>query len=154
MQTLDLLFIITGIALIGFSSHLLYVMKAFKVLIAWSVLLTGTEMAIVMLGYDVRWGILFLLPFLLFAVTYMMIINRLRINEILKQIDKREKEEAREARKEKIRTGAAEMAQLYRSDPELKELNAFVGDFQERPSQSDFVLTEKSRMNKEDSHGN
>lgn len=154
MQTLDFLFIVTGIALIGFSTHLLYVMKAFKVLIVWSVLLMVTEMAIVLLGYDVRWGIFFLLPFFLFAVTYMMIKDRLQINEILKQIDKREKEEAREARKEKIRTGAAEMAQLYRSDPELKELNEFVGDFQELSSQNDFVLTEKSRMNKEDSYGN
>jgi hypothetical protein len=154
MQTLDLHSIVMGIALIGFSTHLLYVMKAFKILIVWSVLLMVTEMAIVLLGYDVTWGVLFLLPFFLFAVTYMMIKDRLRINEILKQIDKREKEEAREARKEKIRTGAAEMAQLYRSDPELKELNAFVGDFQELPSQSDFVLTEKSRMNKEELHGN
>lgn len=153
MQTLDLLFIVTGIAVIGFSIHLLYVMKAFKVLIVWPALLTVTEMAIGLLGYNVRWGIFFLLPFFLFAVTYMMVKNRLRINEILKQIDKREKEEAREARKEKIRTGAAEMAQLYRSDPELKELNAFVGDFQELPSQNDFVLIEKSRMNKEVSHG-
>jgi len=154
MQTLDLHSIVMGIALIGFSTHLLYVMKAFKILIVWSVLLMVTEMAIVLLGYDVTWGGLFLLPFFFFAVTYMMVNTRLRINEILKQIDKREKEEAREARKEKIRTGAAEMAQLYRSDPELKELNEFVGDFQELPSQSDFVLIEKSRMNKEELHGN
>lgn len=149
MQTLDLLFIVTGIAVIGFSIHLLYVMKAFKVLIVWSVLLTVTEMAIVMLGYDVRWGIFYVLPFFLFTVTYMMVKNRLRINEILKQIDKREKEEAREARKEKIRTGSAEMAQLYRSDPELKELNEFVGDFHELSTH----VKGKGSISKEMDHG-
>lgn len=38
-------------------------------------------------------------------------------------------EKNREKRKEKIQKGAAEMAELYRTDPELKELNEFVGDY-------------------------
>ncbi|MCX6061131.1 MAG: hypothetical protein NT103_02640 [Campylobacterales bacterium] len=41
------------------------------------------------------------------------------------------REKNREKRKEKIRKGAAEMAELYRTDPELKELNEFVGDYHE-----------------------
>lgn len=39
-----------------------------------------------------------------------------------------------EERKAKIRTGAKEMAELYRSDPELKELNEFVGDYRDHDS--------------------
>lgn len=45
----------------------------------------------------------------------------------------KERRSAREERKEKIRIGAEEMAELYKSDPELKELNEFVGDYKEPP---------------------
>lgn len=38
---------------------------------------------------------------------------------------------AREQRKEKIRKGCEEMAELYRTDPELRMLNDFVGDYRE-----------------------
>ena len=38
---------------------------------------------------------------------------------------------SREERKEKIRKGAEEMAELYNNDPELKEWNEFVGDYYE-----------------------
>lgn len=37
-------------------------------------------------------------------------------------------------RKAKIRAGAKEMAELYRSDPELKELNEFAGDYRDDDS--------------------
>jgi hypothetical protein len=49
----------------------------------------------------------------------------------------KERKNAREERKEKIRKGAEEMAELYKSDPELKELNAFVGDYKELPDDTD-----------------
>lgn len=42
--------------------------------------------------------------------------------------ERRIKIKAREERKEKIRKGAEEMVELYRTDPELKEWNEFVGD--------------------------
>lgn len=48
---------------------------------------------------------------------------------------KKEKKD-RELRKEKIRVGAAEMAELYKNDPELRELNEFVGDYHELPHKS------------------
>jgi hypothetical protein len=38
---------------------------------------------------------------------------------------------AQEQRKEKIRKACIQMAQLYITDPELKELNSFVGDYRE-----------------------
>lgn len=41
------------------------------------------------------------------------------------------KTKAREERKATIEKGAAEMAELYRTDPELKEWNEFVGDYYE-----------------------
>lgn len=37
-------------------------------------------------------------------------------------------------RKEKIKKGAEEMAELYRTDPELKSMNEFVGDYKEMES--------------------
>jgi hypothetical protein len=40
----------------------------------------------------------------------------------------REQKEKKEQRLEKIKQGCEEMAPLYRNDPELRELNAFVGD--------------------------
>lgn len=48
-----------------------------------------------------------------------------RINDI------RKKTKARQERKEKIVQGAKEMAELYKTDPELKEWNEFVGDYYE-----------------------
>jgi hypothetical protein len=42
--------------------------------------------------------------------------------------ESRIKIKSREERKEKIRKGAEEMAELYKNDPELKEWNEFVGD--------------------------
>lgn len=41
------------------------------------------------------------------------------------------KTKAREERKATIKKGAAEMVELYRTDPELKEWNEFVGDYYE-----------------------
>ncbi len=131
MQMHDIVLIVMAITLIGFAMNLLYTMRAFKVLILWSILLSVTEMAVAQMHYEIKWYVLSILPFYLFALIYMMVKLRIRINETLKRIDKREKEEKREARKEKIRAGAEEMAQLYRTDPELKELNEFVGDYHE-----------------------
>lgn len=37
-------------------------------------------------------------------------------------------------RKEKIKKGAEEMAELYRTDPQLKSMNEFVGDYKEMES--------------------
>jgi hypothetical protein len=48
-----------------------------------------------------------------------------RINDI------RKKTKARQERKEKIIQGTKEMAELYKTDPELKEWNEFVGDYYE-----------------------
>ncbi|MDD5716803.1 MAG: hypothetical protein PHW64_03290 [Sulfuricurvum sp.] len=52
-----------------------------------------------------------------------------RINDI------RKKTKARQERKEKIIQGAKEMAELYRTDPELKEWNEFAGDYFEEMEQ-------------------
>lgn len=45
--------------------------------------------------------------------------------------ESRIKIKAREERKAAIEKGAAQMAELYRTDPELKEWNEFVGDYYE-----------------------
>lgn len=47
---------------------------------------------------------------------------------------------SREERKEKIRKGAEEMAELYRTDPELKEWSQFAGDYYE--SSDDYMKGE------------
>jgi hypothetical protein len=52
-----------------------------------------------------------------------------RINDI------RKKTKARQERKEKIIQGAKEMAELYKTDPELKEWNEFAGDHFEEMEQ-------------------
>ncbi|MDD3594907.1 hypothetical protein [Sulfuricurvum sp.] len=52
-----------------------------------------------------------------------------RINDI------RKKTKARQERKEKIIQGAKEMAELYKTDPELKEWNEFAGDHFEEVEQ-------------------
>jgi hypothetical protein len=49
--------------------------------------------------------------------------------------ERRMKIKAREERKEKIRKGAEEMAELYKNDPELKEWSEFVGDLFETPEE-------------------
>ncbi len=131
MQMHDIALIVMAITLIGFAVNLFYVMKAFKVLILWLVLLIATETAVALMHYEIKWYVLSILPFYFFAVIYMMVKLRIRINETLKRIEEREKEEAREARIAKIRAGAEEMAVLYRTDPDLKELNEFVGDYHE-----------------------
>lgn len=45
--------------------------------------------------------------------------------------EERLKIKERKERKEKIRKGTEEMAELYKNDPELKEWNEFVGDYYE-----------------------
>jgi uncharacterized membrane protein len=125
---MDIAIFITAVTIIGFSFYLLYLTKDKIILLLWSITLSGVQITVSQLHWELKWYVLSALPFYLFALVYMMIKIRARINVALKRLDEREKEEARAARMEKIRSGAAEMAELYRSDPELKELNEFVGD--------------------------
>lgn len=131
MQMHDIVLIVMAIMLIGFAMNLFYIMKAFKVLILWSVLLIVTEIVVARMHYEIKGYVLSILPFYFFAVIFMMVKLRIRINEMLKRIEERRKEETREARIAKIRAGTEEMAVLYRTDPDLKELNEFVGDYHE-----------------------
>lgn len=128
MNAYEIMVILIAITLIGFSLNLFYVMKAFKVGILWSILLAVTEFSAARMDCEIKYYILTILLFSIIAVIYMMFKIKVRINAVLKRLDEREKQEAREARMEKIRSGAAEMAELYRTDPELKEWNEFVGD--------------------------
>lgn len=93
MQTHDIAMIVMAITLIGYAMYLLYTMRAFKVLILWSILLIVTEITVVQMNYEIKWYLLSILPFYLFALTYMMVKLRIRINATLNQIDEREKEE-------------------------------------------------------------
>jgi len=94
MQMHDIAMIVMAITLIGFAMYLLYTMKAFKILILWFILLIVTEITVAQMNHEIKWYLLSILPFYLFALTYMMVKLRIRINEALKQIDECEKEEA------------------------------------------------------------
>ena len=133
---------------------LLYRMRAYVVLVFLLMVLGVSEVVIFFEDHELKWHLITTTSSALVALIYAMIRIRLRVKKIYKQIDTLEKEKAREARMEKIRTGAAEMAQLYRSDPELKELNEFVGDFYEPSSQGDCVDKEKGSIDTEKHHGN
>jgi hypothetical protein len=128
---MDIAIFITAVTIIGFPFYLLYLTKNKIVLLLWSIALSAVQITVSQLHCELKWYVLSALPFYLFVLVYMMIKIRARINAALKRLDEREKQEAREARMEKIRSGAAEMAELYRSDPELKELNEFVGDYRD-----------------------
>lgn len=131
MSAYEITVIIIAITLIGFSMNLFYLMKSLKVGILWLILLASAEFCVERMHYEIKWYIFTIMPFYLFSVIYMMVKLRIRIDTALKRIDEREKQEAQEARMEKIRSGAAEMAEHYKSDPELKELNEFVGDYRD-----------------------
>lgn len=45
-------------------------------------------------------------------------------------------------RKEAIQKGTKEMAELYRTDPELKSMNEFVGDYKESDTEIEETLTQ------------
>jgi hypothetical protein len=51
------------------------------------------------------------------------------------------------ARLEKIRQGCEEMAALYRDDPDLRELNAFVGDIPETYTRSEIYAYDEFAVN-------
>lgn len=91
MQMHDIVLFVTAITLIGFAVNLLYVMKAFKVLILWSILLIATETSVTLMHYEIKWYVLSILPFYFFALIYMVVKLRIRINETLKRIDEHEK---------------------------------------------------------------
>lgn len=90
MQVHNIVLIVMAITLIGFAMNLLYTMRAFKVLILWSILLSVTEMAVAQMHYEIKWYVLSILPFYLFALIYMMVKLRIRINKALKRIDEPE----------------------------------------------------------------
>jgi NADH:ubiquinone oxidoreductase subunit 5 (subunit L)/multisubunit Na+/H+ antiporter MnhA subunit len=131
MPIIDIAILITALTIIGFSFYLLYLTKDKIILLLWSIALSAVQVTIAQLHWELKWYVLSALPFYLFVLVYMLIKIRLRLNTALKRLDEREKEEARAARMGKIRSGTAEMAELYRSDPELKELNEFVGDYRD-----------------------
>lgn len=134
MHIIDIAILTMAATIIGFSFYLLYLTKDKITLLVWSIALITVQITIAQLHWEIKWYVLSALPFYLFVLMYMMIKIKLRLNAVLKRIDEIEKEEAREARQEKIRAGAAEMAQLYKTDPELKELNGFVGDYRDNDS--------------------
>ena len=93
MQMYDIAMIVIAIVLIGFAVNLFYIMKAFKVLILWSIFLMVTEITVILMHYESKWYVLSVQPFYLFALIYMMAKLRIRINETLKRIDEGEKKE-------------------------------------------------------------
>lgn len=60
--------------------------------------------------------------------------------------EKKQRQADRELRKEKIIQGCEEMVELYKTDPELKEWNEFVGDYFE---DSEEYMTNKEEENEE-----
>ncbi len=102
MSMIEIALMLTAVTSIGFSFHLLYLMKDVKVLIIWSIALIAVQIGIYLLGYETKWYVLAILPFYLFAVVYMLIKMKKRINAAIAHIEQREKEE--EAKKEIIET--------------------------------------------------
>jgi hypothetical protein len=125
MNAYEIIVTLIAIILIGFSLSLFYILKAFKVGILWSILLAVTVFSVARMHCEIKYYILTILPFSIVSVIYMMVKLRIRVNETLKRLDEREKQETREAHME---TPVLLRWELYRSDPELKEWNEFVGD--------------------------
>jgi len=134
----DTALLIMGAILIIPAVYLLMIFKDIKVVIAGLTILIGSQIAVFALHGEPSWHVIALLFFPIVVILYMMVKIKQRINAALKRIaqleEEEKKEKEREARKEKIRTGAAEMAELYRTDPQLKELNEFVGDYRDHDS--------------------
>lgn len=102
MSMIEIALMLTAVTSVGFSFHLLYLMKDLKVLIIWSMALIAVQIGIYLLGYETKWYVLGILPFYLFAVVCMLIKMKKRINAAIAHIEQREKEE--EAKKEVIET--------------------------------------------------
>lgn len=92
MQMHDIALIVTAITLIGFALNLLYTMKAFKILILWSVLLMATEIRVAQMHYEIKYYVLTILPFYFFALIFMMVKLHIKINETRKRLDEDEEE--------------------------------------------------------------
>jgi hypothetical protein len=93
----EITFMAAGVLLIASSGYFLYLMKEFKVLIAWSVLLAAVQISLMVSDYEIRWWVLAILPFYLFSILFMMYKIRLRINAALKRIEEIEREEEENA---------------------------------------------------------
>ena len=133
----DTALLIMGAILIIPAVYLLMVFKDIKVMIAGLIILIGSQIAVFALHGEPSWHVIALLFFPIAVILYMMVKIKQRINAALKRIaqleEEEKKEKEREARKEKIRTGAQEMAELYRTDPQLKEQRC-IGDIRDHDS--------------------
>lgn len=93
MTTVEIVFIVMGVSLVGFAFSLLYLVKDFKVLIVWSIALVAAQIAVYLLGYEIKWYVLAVLPFYLFSLAYTLVKVRRRIHAAIKRIEEREEEE-------------------------------------------------------------
>lgn len=93
MTAIEITLIVMAVTLVGFTFHLLYLVKDVKVLISWSIGLIATEIWVYALGYELKWYVLAVLPFYLFSMVYMLVKIRRRINAAIKRIEERETQE-------------------------------------------------------------
>lgn len=92
MTMIEITLVVMGVTLVGFSFHLLYLVKDIKVLIVWSITLAVTEIAVYLMGYELKWYILGILPFYLFSVVYMLIKIKKRVIAAIKRIEEEERQ--------------------------------------------------------------
>lgn len=95
MTISDIALIVMAVSVLGFAFYLLYLVKDVKVLALWSITLIATEIAVYVLGYELKWYVLAVLPFYLFSVVYMLVKVKKRVNAAIKRIEEREEEEKR-----------------------------------------------------------
>lgn len=93
MTMYEITLVVMAIILIGFSFHLLYLVKDVKVLIVWSIALAVTEIAVYLMEYETKWYVLAILPFYLFSAVYILRKIKMRVNAAIKRIEEREEEE-------------------------------------------------------------
>lgn len=93
MTMIEITYIPVGMSLIWTSGYLLYLTKDIKVLLAWSIALAVVQIMVGLWDYEIKWMVLAILPFYFFAIIYMMIKLRMRINKALKRIEEIEREE-------------------------------------------------------------
>jgi hypothetical protein len=118
----DTVFIIVGCTTLVLSLYLMYITKNFKLLFIWGVSLTMVQIALAWMKHDIKWHIVATILFFLFVLVIILVKIKRRINAALKRIAEIEEEERQK------------MAELYRTDPELKEMNEFVGDYRDNDS--------------------
>lgn len=95
MTMIEITLVVMAITLVGFAFHLLYLVKDVKVLIVWSITLIVTEIAVYLMGYELKWYVLAVLPFYLFSMVYILVKIRRRVHAAIKRIEEREEEEKR-----------------------------------------------------------